>query len=645
MKKAISLFCSSFLLASTMISALSATKIHHPDQDAGLAPTTTPPHLKYYGGVVISNIKLHSVLWGPNVNKEVAKNMLSYLPSLVGYEWIKSLSEYNTVGLSNSKNQTIGVGTFTGQTQINPANQKTYITDAEVSAELTSQIAAGKLPSPTLDANGFVETMYVVEFPPGVTIAMDATHASCTYFCAYHSSAVAKNGVTYTYSVQPDFSASSGCANGCGFGTMIENQQAVHCHEIVETITDPLIGKINGLTWYDEANGEIADICVAQQAHVLLNGKDYVVQKIWSNSANQCLAMLPEVSGTPTPVPPPVIPTPPTPTPTPTPSTVSSTASTIVASTPTFATSEILATTITVTLKTSSGAPVAGKSVSLSASSTWAVITPGSVVTNSAGMAQFTVFEGNTETVVFTAKTDNVVLAQTATVAFNTNLDPSIAAPVTASPVSLLANGIETSTITVTLQDKAGNPISGKKIAITQDGHSWIRTLSSVTNASGEAVFSIVNKTAETVTYKAKNTTDNTQVGAVSVSFQASGRSQFGNGYSDEELNRIVSADASSVVAASSVIGIENKVIIAVTLNTADGLPVAGREVSLSSSSPDHAEFFPVSGISDVAGMVTFVVSGNWKPETVFFSAYDVTDGISISQVAKVVFQGHIMLD
>jgi hypothetical protein len=96
-----------------------------------------------------------------------------------------------------------------------------------------------------------------------------------------------------------------------------------------------------------------------------------------------------------------------------------------------------------------------------------------------------------------------------------------------------------------------------------------------VTNSAGVAQFTVFEGNTETVTFTATDTTDNVVLSQkATVNFQASGRSQFGGSFSEEELSRVVSADNSTVIAASSVIGLENKVIIVVTLNTADGLPV-----------------------------------------------------------------------
>jgi hypothetical protein len=74
-----------------------------------------------------------------------------------------------------------------------------------------------------------------------------------------------------------------GCASAAD-GTSLSQFDAlttVSSHEVAEAITDP----VPGSGWYDDANGEIGDICAWQTTP--LDG--YVVQQEWSNAANSCV--------------------------------------------------------------------------------------------------------------------------------------------------------------------------------------------------------------------------------------------------------------------------------------------------------------------------------------------------------------------
>jgi len=56
---------------------------------------------------------------------------------------------------------------------------------------------------------------------------------------------------------------------------------SVCSHELAEAITDPVPGQ----GWYNDANGEIGDICAWQNKTL----GAYEVQLLWSNRANGCV--------------------------------------------------------------------------------------------------------------------------------------------------------------------------------------------------------------------------------------------------------------------------------------------------------------------------------------------------------------------
>ncbi len=62
----------------------------------------------------------------------------------------------------------------------------------------------------------------------------------------------------------------------------------------------------------------------------------------------------------------------------------------------------------------------------------------------------------------------------------------------------------------MTLLDANGNPVAGKTVTLTQSagGNSKITTLSGVTNAQGQATFTVTDTTVQTVTYTATDSTD-----------------------------------------------------------------------------------------------------------------------------------------
>ncbi len=267
------------------------------------APTA---HLTYYGGRVVSNLQVVEVIWGagtylPQVTSTTAPNIASFYQNVLNSSYVDWLDpEYNTVNPTGTKtNQHIGRGSFVEAVQITPsaaANGAT-VDDSVIQTELAAQIVAGNLPAPTKDAAGNNNTYYAIFFRHGQTVTQGGS-ASCVAggFCAYHGTVANVSGFGEVYyGVHPDMEAGSGCDTGCGANAQtFNNQTSVASHEMTETITDCEVGLATvlapPLAWYDNTNGEIGDICNAQQGSVVgADGTTYVVQKEWSNAQGACV--------------------------------------------------------------------------------------------------------------------------------------------------------------------------------------------------------------------------------------------------------------------------------------------------------------------------------------------------------------------
>jgi hypothetical protein len=265
-------------------------------------------HANYYGGPIISNVHIVQVLYGPgsylpNVSSVAAPSMASFYTDIPQSRYFDMLNEYSTAGAATvdglpGSNQTLGHGFFDGQFSITPAtaNNGAVITDQQIQAEILSQVNAGALPAPVLDAQGNVNTIYMVYFPAGKQITLDSI-SSCVRggFCAYHSSTVGKfASKSLYYGVFPDTQAPSGCSLGCGLGLPFDIVTNVASHELSEAVTDANVGNANALgrplAWLDPVNSEIGDICVGQPGTVVVNGFAYTVQQEFSNFQNTCVA-------------------------------------------------------------------------------------------------------------------------------------------------------------------------------------------------------------------------------------------------------------------------------------------------------------------------------------------------------------------
>jgi hypothetical protein len=271
------------------------TALHNTSAPAGA-------HLTYYGGHVISNVQVVQVLYGTGTyTPEVSSTSTTSGTSIASFyngvtnsthfDW---LSEYDTtINAANGQpgtQQHIARGTYLRQVQITPAASRNGATvdDTAIQAELKAQITAGVLPAPTAN------TLYTVYFRANQTITQGGS-ASGVQFCAYHGTVPAAGSIPeFYYSVLPDFTT-GGMTSGCGTGTRFQNETSVSSHEMIEAVTDAEVGLATTsappLAWYDNTNGEIGDICNAQQATVTGgDGFSYTVQKEFSNLQNNCVA-------------------------------------------------------------------------------------------------------------------------------------------------------------------------------------------------------------------------------------------------------------------------------------------------------------------------------------------------------------------
>jgi hypothetical protein len=261
--------------------------------DATAAPPApvAPPgaHLDYHGGKVLQNVHITQVLYGtgtyiPEITATTGATMASAYNQMLSSGVLDWLNEYNTT----SPAQTIGRGSFGTSLQISPAAARngSTITDASIQAEIAAQINAGVLPPPNDNQ------LYMTSFPAGKTISQGGSQ-SCVAggFCAYHGTFKIGSQNVY-YGVLP--SLTGGCSTGCGNGTTFQNAQSVSSHELIEAVTDAEVGLATvigpPLAWYDTNNGEIGDICNAQQGtFVGTDGNTYTIQKEFSNQQNDCI--------------------------------------------------------------------------------------------------------------------------------------------------------------------------------------------------------------------------------------------------------------------------------------------------------------------------------------------------------------------
>ncbi len=289
-----------------------------------------------------------------------------------------------------------------------------------------------------------------------------------------------------------------------------------------------------------------------------------------------------------------------------------------------------LTSTITVTLLDAQGNPVSGKTVALSQGlGTGSIISGPSGTSNSSGVVTFNATDVTAESVTYfaTDTTDSVSLTDTAVVTFLAGPVTAAQSQVNSSPTTVTANGVAISTITVTLSDVEGNPVSGKTVTLAQStgGHSIIGAASGTSDVNGLVTFVVKDSTAETVTYTAKDTTDNvTIIDTAAVVFYGPANA------ARSQVNSSPTTVAANGAATST---------ISVNLEDVNGNPVPGKTVTLAQSTGGHSIIGAASGTSDANGLVTFVVKDS-TAETLTYTAKDTTDNVTVTGTAQVVFFG-----
>jgi hypothetical protein len=111
-----------------------------------------------------------------------------------------------------------------------------------------------------------------------------------------------------------------------------------------------------------------------------------------------------------------------------------------------------------------------------------------------------------------TATSSPLTSATSSTFNITTGAVSASVSTVTANPTSVVANGSATSTITVTLTDAGGNPVSGKTVALGADSGSSAITGGGASGSNGVVTFTVTDTKAETVNYTATDTTDSTDI-------------------------------------------------------------------------------------------------------------------------------------
>jgi hypothetical protein len=225
------------------------------------AAPATAPELTYRGGPLLSAVEVFTFFWGPAWQQDPQAALIAELGGFFDFvltsALMDQLAEHSVPGIP------IAHGSRAGSKTLADAPPGSSVTDAEVQQLIQRELAAdSSVPQP--NAN----TLYFVFLPPGTSIAL-GSGSSCLNFCGYHSDV--RGRIFYAVMPYPDC---SGCLGG---QSDLDALTSTCSHELCEAITDPVPGQ----GWYDDANGEIGDICAWQTRRL----GAYAVQREWSNRA------------------------------------------------------------------------------------------------------------------------------------------------------------------------------------------------------------------------------------------------------------------------------------------------------------------------------------------------------------------------
>ncbi len=234
-----------------------------PIHGEALAAPAQAPQLTYRGGPLLTSVEVFTLFWGAAWQKDaqLMQQVNQFFDTILVSTLIDQLGEYSVPGMA------IGHGSRIGTVNLADPPVPATLADSDIQQFLQAQIAARNgVPQPAANR------LYFVYLHSGVTVGLDGG-ASCSNFCGYHQDI---NGQIF-YAVMP-YPDCSGCAAGLA---VLDALTSTSSHELCEAITDAIPGQ----GWYDQANGEIGDICAWQTKP--LDG--YTVQLEWSNSARRCV--------------------------------------------------------------------------------------------------------------------------------------------------------------------------------------------------------------------------------------------------------------------------------------------------------------------------------------------------------------------
>ena len=270
--------------------------------------------------------------------------------------------------------------------------------------------------------------------------------------------------------------------------------------------------------------------------------------------------------------------------------------------------------TITVTAKDALGNPAAGVTVVLSVPGSGATLTQPTSATNALGVATGTLSAASWGARTVSATAGGTAINQTATVTVHQVVSTSLST-VAVAPGAIEA-GSGSATITVTVNDTHGDPISGAAVAVSATGSGNTLPAAGTTNGSGVYTGTFSSTVAEQKTLSA---TANTAAIAQTPTLQVT------------ESGSVSGVNSSLTLSPGSIEAGTGTTTITVTAKDALDRPVAGASVVLAATGTGNTLSAP--GLTDGSGVYTGTLSSTVvEGKTISASA----NGTSVVQTAGV---------
>lgn len=264
------------------------------------------------------------------------------------------------------------------------------------------------------------------------------------------------------------------------------------------------------------------------------------------------------------------------------------------------------------------GHPVAGKDVLIQANGANVTIAQPLLQTNAMGSVQATIQSTAVQTVTVWAinQTDNITLTQTVSLFFVPGPADPGQSTIVISPTSVIADGVQTTTITITLRDALGHPVTQRAVQLVASGSDNIVTPAAQgnTDANGVIRFSLASSAAEIKTISARELAYNVLIPGGQVAFVPGAVDLSASALSADKIT--IAAD-----------GVDTATLTA-TLHDSYGHPIPGKMVTIQTGG--SVTLTQPLTMTDSQGRVQATIQSG-EIQSVTVTAVLPTDGLTLS--------------